>query len=243
MNNFSVKDKIILVTGSARGIGKFIADSLINAGATVIKVDKNSINDNNKKEWKYDLTDEKCIESLLSMIKENYGRLDVLINNAGITLPTEKKPYPKLSWQKTLDVNLNIPFNLTSKSISLLKKSKSPSVINIASLNASLAFPNNPAYVTSKTALVGLTRSMSLDYGVDGIRFNCVSPGYIKTDMTGESWNNLEKRKARAAKTVLGRWGTPKDIIGIIFLLCSNSSSYITGQNFIIDGGWSIKGL
>ena len=83
----------------------------------------------------------------------------------------------------------------------------------------------------------------SLDYGKLGIRFNCVSPGYIKTDMTGESWTNLEKRKSRQSRTTLDRWGTPEDLVGIVFLLCSDGSSYITGQDFLIDGGWSIKGL
>lgn len=242
MKYLDVTNKVILITGSARGIGKHLSKTLKSFGATVINADLR-FNTKNNKFWSGDLTNEKNLDALLEMVKNQYGKLDVLINNAGITIPTEKKPYPIKSWQKTLSVNLELPFNLTTKAIEVGLLSSSSSVINIASLNASMAFPNNPAYVASKTALVGLTRSFSLDYGKLGIRFNCVSPGYIKTDMTGESWTNLEKRKSRQSRTTLDRWGTPEDLVGIVFLLCSDGSSYITGQDFLIDGGWSIKGL
>jgi NAD(P)-dependent dehydrogenase (short-subunit alcohol dehydrogenase family) len=125
----------------------------------------------------------------------------------------------------------------------MLKKSKSPSVINVTSLNAELAFPNNPAYVASKSALAGLTRSMALDYGKHGIRVNAIAPGYIKTDMTGESWTNLEKRKKRAGRTVLNRWGTPEDLAGPLLFLASEMSSYVSGHSLFVDGGWRIRGL
>ena len=242
MNRFDVSKKIILITGSARGIGKHISDSLKEAGATVIDADI-SFSEFTDSKWGGDLHDDKNVDGLLSTILINHGRIDVLINNAGITLPSDKKTYPVENWDKTIQVNLGIPFKLTSKAIPLLSNSESGSVVNIASLNATMAFPNNPAYVASKTALLGLTRSMALDYGNTGIRFNSISPGYIKTDMTGESWTNLEKRRNRQSRTVLGRWGTVDDLVGITFLLCSSSSSYITGQDFKVDGGWSIKGL
>ena len=245
MSPLGVNEKIILITGAARGIGMHLSKRLESLGAIVINVDKMFDSAGSEKNicWTGDLTNEEVIDNLIKMIDKNYGKLDVLINNAGITMPSGDKPYPKNSWKKTMSVNLDVPFNLSNKAIELLKKSNNPSVINIASLNASMAFPNNPAYVTSKTALVGLTRSMALDYGGVGIRFNSISPGYIKTEMTGESWINPQKRKARQSRTALGRWGTPEDLVGITVLLCSNSSRYITGQNFLIDGGWSIKGL
>ncbi len=238
----NIKDKKILITGSARGIGKHLSDKLKQAGATVIDADAR-FKENTKYCWSGDLTDANNQGNLLKMISSEHGALDVLINNAGITLPTEERPYPIENWNKTISVNLELPFNLTRQVIQKGLFNCSGSVINIASLNASLAFPNNPAYVTSKTGLVGLTRSFALDYGHLGIRFNCVSPGYIKTDMTGESWTNIEKRNARKARTALGRWGRPDDLVGIVMLLSSDSSSYITGQDFLVDGGWSIKGL
>ena len=242
MNYFDISGKNVLVTGSARGIGKHISDSLKELGANVIDTDV-AFDVYTSQKWGGDLTDPENMSTLLEMVKSEHGHLDALINNAGITLPSEKKSYPAHNWKKTFSVNLDLPFILTSCAIKEDLLSRNSSVINIASLNASMAFPNNPAYVASKTGLVGLTRSFALDYGHMGIRFNTVSPGYIRTDMTGESWTNLEKRKARQARTALGRWGTPDDLIGLIVLLCSDSSSYITGQDFLIDGGWSIKGL
>ena len=124
-----------------------------------------------------------------------------------------------------------------------LTQSDSPSVINITSLNAKLAFPNNPAYVASKSALAGLTRSFALDYGKLGIRVNNVAPGYIKTDMTGESWTDESKRKKRQERTMLGRWGSVQDLVGPVVFLASDASSYITGQTIYVDGGWSVKGF
>ena len=242
MNYFNVVGKTVLVTGSARGIGKHISDSLKELGANVIDADV-AFDVYTSHRWGGDLTNPENMSILLDVIKAEHGEIDVLINNAGITLPSNNKSYPVSDWQKTLSVNLDLPFMLTSKAIKEGLLSNNSSVINIASLNASMAFPNNPAYVASKTGLVGLTRSFALDYGHLGIRFNTISPGYIRTDMTGESWTNLEKRQARQARTALGRWGTPDDLIGLIVLLCSDSSSYITGQDFLVDGGWSIKGL
>jgi len=116
-------------------------------------------------------------------------------------------------------------------------------IINITSLNSELAFLDNPAYVAFKGALKQLTKSLALDLGKYGIRVNNVGPGYFRTNMTKKSWEDPEKNKARCDRTVLGRWGEPKDLAGTIIFLCSNASSYITGQDIYVDGGWLIKGL
>ncbi|MDP6574944.1 MAG: SDR family oxidoreductase [Candidatus Peribacteraceae bacterium] len=161
----------------------------------------------------------------------------------GVTYPQKFQDYGRDLWRKTLDVNLCAPFFLSQKLLPLLKESESASIINITSLNAELAFPDNPAYVSSKAALSGLTRSMALDLGQLGIRVNSVAPGYIKTKMTGESYNNPIKRKERSNRTVLGRWGTPNDLLGPLLFLASNMSSYVTGHSLFVDGGWKIRGL
>jgi len=124
-----------------------------------------------------------------------------------------------------------------------LRQSDSASIINVTSLNAKLAFPDNPAYVASKSALAGLTRSMALDYGKFGVRVNALAPGYIKTKMTGESWSNPDKRKQRSERTMVERWGTPEDLVGPMLFLASDMSSYVTGQSLFVDGGWSVRGL
>ena len=124
-----------------------------------------------------------------------------------------------------------------------MKNRKSGVIINITSINAELAFPDNPAYQSMKGALKQLTKSLALDLGNWGIRVNSVGPGYFHTDMTKQSWEDLEKRDKIAKQTILGRWGTPKDLAGLIVFLSSDSSSYITGQDLYIDGGWTVKGI
>ena len=106
-----------------------------------------------------------------------------------------------------------------------------------------LAFPNNPAYVSFKGALKQLTKSAALDLGKYGIRVNSIGPGYFTTEMTKGSWQNEKTYEERCKKTILGRWGTPEDLIGAFVFLASDASSYITGQDIYVDGGWLTKGL
>ena len=115
------------------------------------------------------------------------------------------------------------------------------SIINITSLNSEIAFPNNPAYVSTKGGLKQLTKSLALDLGKYNIRVNNLGPGYIKTNMTKFGWKN--NRKKIEDRTILGRWGEPRDLVGTIIFLLSDASSYITGQDIYVDGGYLTKGL
>lgn len=250
--NIDLTGKNAIVTGGARGIGFSLVKGLESAGAKVLVLDKFVLDKNmesiprlspNTEIFQIDLADENEYGRLYSYVCENYSSIDILINNAGITIPDDPSTYPISSWKKTLDINVTAPFLLTKTLIEHLISSNKASVINITSLNSDLGFPNNPSYVASKSALAGLTRSMAVDFGSKGIRVNSLAPGYIKTDMTGESWNNIEKRKARQNRTCLGRWGTPDDLIGPMLFLASDMSKYVTGQTLFVDGGWTIKGL
>ena len=124
-----------------------------------------------------------------------------------------------------------------------MKKKKSGVIINITSINAEFAFPDNPSYQVTKAGLKQLTKSLALDLAKFGIRVNSVGPGYFRTSMTKKSWDNLKKRKKIRESTILKRWGVPKDLEGIIVFLSSDSSEYITGQDIYVDGGWSAKGI
>jgi gluconate 5-dehydrogenase len=119
----------------------------------------------------------------------------------------------------------------------------SGSTFNITSIGAELGFPNNPAYVAAKGALKQLTKSMAFDLGSFGVRVNNLGPGYFRTDMANLSYNDPEKREARASRTLLGRWGEPEDLAGAVIFLASDASRYMTGQDLYIDGGWLAKGL
>jgi len=251
---FSLKNKIAIVTGGAQGNGKAIAEALLKADATVIIVDhlKNELTktvNNFKKlnfdcyEFYCDITNERQILKLKKFIESKFNRIDILINNAGFTSSNELLTYPEKIWDKTYKINLKAPYELSKIFTPFMIKQNSGIIINITSINSELAFPDNPAYVTFKGALKQLTKSLALDLGKHGIRVNNVGPGYFKTKMTEKSWKDKKLRKLRSQRTVLGRWGEPKDLAGLIICLCSNSSSYITGQDIYIDGGWLIKGL
>lgn len=251
---FSVENKVVLITGSAQGIGKTIAESLLKANSKVILVDKSEKNlkktfQEFKKQYQnvfsltVDITRLSGIKKIHQYIEKKFGNLDVLINNAGITKPNNFSTYPDKFWNETYEVNLKSIFYLSKELSKLMIKQKSGSIINITSINAELAFPSNPSYVTFKGGLKQLTKSLALELGKYQIRANNVGPGYFRTDMTKKSWNSLKTRKKIREKTCLNRWGTPDDLIGIIFLLSSESSSYITGQDFYVDGGWLARGL
>jgi NAD(P)-dependent dehydrogenase (short-subunit alcohol dehydrogenase family) len=251
---FSLKGKISVVTGAARGNGRAISEALAKAGSKVILIDvlEEELSDTIKDfrldsldvvGYPCDLTSKNEFNKLVSYL-DNFEKVDVLVNNAGITFGAPILDYPLDAWNKTLDINLKVPFLLSQQVGKLMVKNKTKgSIINITSLNAELAFPDNPAYIASKGALKQLSKSFALGLGKHEIRVNSVGPGYFKTDMTKKSWNNLQRRELIKDNTVLNRWGTPSDIQGLIIFLASESSSYITGQDFYIDGGWLIKGL
>ena len=182
----------------------------------------------------------------LSALAENIltqHRLDVLVNNAGVTFTHELSEYPDDAWSRTFDVNVEAPFQLAKRLSPLMKDSGGGSIINITSIGAELGFPNNPAYAAAKGALKQLTRALAADLGAYGIRVNNIGPGYFKTDMAQLSWNDPARRRARAERTLLGRWGEPDDLAGAVVFLASDASSFITGQSLYVDGGWRAKGL
>ena len=242
---FSLEDKVAIVTGSAGGNGLAIAEGLVLAGAKVIGWD---IKRNDQQsavlfdQQDCDITDSDAVDDSLRYITEHYGGVNILVNNAGVSYSHDFLSYPEDLWDKTYKVNLKAPFDLIKK-ISELMIYSGGSIVNITSLNAELAFPDNPAYVAFKGALKQLTKSAALDLAKYNIRVNNVGPGYFKTEMTKGSWEDPVRRKQRTDKTALGRWGDPKDLVGILIFLTSNASSYITGQDIYVDGGWSIKGL
>tara|TARA_R110002110_G_scaffold234140_5_gene450269 strand:+ start:886 stop:1620 length:735 start_codon:yes stop_codon:yes gene_type:complete len=243
LSMFSLEGKTALVTGSRRGNGKAIANHLALAGAEVIGLDvKYSKCRPIFNQRLCDITDAEQVGKTLDYIRSTYGgEIDILVNNAGVSYSHEFADYPDEAWDKTYQVNLKAPFELMKKVSKMMPNGGS--IINITSLNAELAFPDNPAYVAFKGALKQLAKSAALDLGKQNIRVNNVGPGYFKTDMTKGSWEDLDKRQQRTDKTVLGRWGDPEDLAGVCVFLASDASSYITGQDIYVDGGWTIKGL
>lgn len=231
MNNlFSVINKVIIVTGSSGGNGSAIADGLEGSGAIVVRVDLPE----------YDITNKKDLDKLVEKSLYYNGEINGLVNCAGVTFGNELFDYTDEDWNKTYEVNLKAPYEL-SRIVAKYMKEKGGSIINITSLNSELGFPNNPAYVSTKGGLKQLTKSLAVDLGKYNIRVNNLGPGYIKTNMTKLGWKN--SRKKIEDRTILGRWGEPSDLVGTTIFLLSEASSYITGQDIYVDGGYLIKGL
>ena len=227
---FSVKNKVVIVTGSSGGNGSAIVKGLEKLGAIVEGGDLPS----------YDITTDKHRKLLVQQSLNHTGKIDGLINCAGITRGNNVFDYDDEDWENTYQVNLKAPFEL-SREVARYMKNSGGSIINITSLNSELGFPNNPAYVAMKGGLKQLTKSLAVDLGKYNIRVNNVGPGYIKTNMTKQGWKN--NRKEIEDRTILGRWGRPEDLVGTIVFLLTSASSYITGQDIYVDGGYLTKGL
>lgn len=247
---FSVKGRVIIITGANGSIGREISLALANCGAYVYGIDaklSHLILSHQTVSLSYrrcDITNAEGFKKICVKIYRKHGHIDVLINNAGVTYPVgEKKSYPKVKWEKTLQVNLTGAFLCSQVAAGYMKRNKKGSIINITSLNAERGFPDNPAYVASKGGLKMLGKALARDWGRHGIRVNNIGPGYFITSMTKNSYQNLKTRKFRESITMLGRWGETKDLIGPCIFLASDASSYITGQDLYVDGGWLANGL
>jgi gluconate 5-dehydrogenase len=248
---FSVNNKRVLITGAANGNGKAIAKAFGDAGSQLFLLDmdhdnlKMVANDIEKttntivNRAVVDLSNSHEVDQFL----DKNNNFDVVINNAGVTRGNHLFEYKDSDWDLTYKVNLYAPYKIMQKISKNMAKKNLGSIINITSLAAELGFPGNPAYVAFKGALKQLTKAVACDLSSHNIRVNSVGPGYIKTDMTSKSWNNKTLRSDRDNRTILGRWGESDDLIGIVIFLASDASSYITGQEFYVDGGWLAKGL
>ena len=247
---FSVKNKIVIITGSGRGIGRTFALNMAKRSAITYCFDIKFPNkipkdlSNNLFHIKCDLTNKKKFDNECKKIFNRHKKIDVLINNLGITLPGKnEQTYLEKNWDQTLKINLTVAFNCSQTVMKFMLKKKNGSIINITSINAELGFPNNPAYIASKGGLKMLGKSMAKDWGKYGIRVNNLGPGYFKTLMNQNSWKNLKTRKARTIRTMLDRWGEIDELVGPCIFLASDASKYVTAQDLYVDGGWTANGL
>jgi gluconate 5-dehydrogenase len=238
------KKNVCIVTGGANGNGLGIVTRLVKKGFYTISVDlKNLQNNISDIHIIGDVSDEmvinKTFDHAISLKADSY----YLINNAGITLPNSNTN--KQDWDNTLCINLTAPYLWSKRySVAVLEGViKKGAIVNIGSLASTFGFPDNPAYQASKSGILGLTRAYAYDLGSYGIRVNCVSPGYIHTNMTNISYTDEVKKKQRTRQTLLGRWGSTDDVANAVAFLCSNESDYISGINLPVDGGWSCKGI
>lgn len=237
---FNFKNKKVIVLGSSGGIGKMIVEDFLEAGAEVIGISRSKVKLNNKKftQLNFDIT--KINQNELRNLLKRFKNIDCLINSFAISIKSNDNIQPYSDFEKTINNNIISYFKIV---IEIVKKMKTnSSIVHITSINSKFAFENNPGYQASKSALSALTRSFAKDLSNKKIRVNSIAPSYIKTKMTEKSYKNKEKRSYIAKKSLLKRWGDPKEISSVALFLCSSGSSFINGQEILVDGGWSIDG-
>jgi len=240
-----LKDKVIIVTGGSGLLGREIVSDLMLRGAVAINADINEDTDLKKNSFKIDITSEKSIVDGIETISKYYGKIDGLVNNAYPRTEdwgTKFEDISFKSWQKNVDIQMNSTFLFIQKLMPELLKTKG-SIVNMASIygvvgNDMTIYENTnigtaAQYSAIKGGVINLTRYLASYYGKQGVRLNCVSPGGIFDTQDALFVSNYEK------KVPLGRMGTPNDIAPVVSFLLSEEAKYITGQNIIVDGGWT----
>jgi NAD(P)-dependent dehydrogenase (short-subunit alcohol dehydrogenase family) len=244
MLTVNLSGKIAVVTGAGRGIGKAIAYGLTQSGAQVAinDIDETSAQavaqDLNTRAYPADVADPEAGQRMIQQIAADFGRLDIVINNAGVEYKSPMLETPIAEWQRTLDVNLSAAFYTSQIAGRIMREAGSGVIINIASIAGhNIPLPNRVSYVASKSGLIGLTKECAREFAAYGIRVNAVCPGVIETEMTTESRSNPAQMQKWLADIPQGRLGTPDDVVGLVLYLCSDGASYLTGQAINIDGG------
>ena len=238
--------KLVLVTGASRGIGKAIALTLGRAGATVIgTATTESGSDNiskifadNKvsgKGMKLNVTDNEQIASLIKSVNEDFGSIDILINNAGITRDNILLRMKEDEWEDIINTNLSSLYKMSKSVLRGMIKKRSGRIISITSVVWAMGNAGQSNYSAAKAGMIGFTKSLAREVGVRGITVNAVAPGFIETDMT----SNLpdEQKEALASQIPMGRLGTPDEVANAVLFLAGDSGSYITGQTLHVNGG------
>ena len=250
-----LQDKVALITGSGRGIGRSVALRFANEGASVVV---NSVHKENseavKKEIESrggkaisapcDVSKKESVDALFETVKREYGRIDVLVNNAGINIVKPAMEMTEGDWDNVFSTNLKSIFLCSKAAAELMIPMKSGRIINIASIVGINPFPNRAPYATSKAGVIMLTRELAIEWARHNITVNSIAPGFILTDMLkGRIAEGAISGDAILKRVPLGRFGLVEDIAHSTLFLADEESSYITGQCITVDGGYTAYGF
>ncbi len=239
---FSLEGKVILVTGASRGIGKAIALQLKALGGHVIGTATSEHGAANISEYLgegqglvLNVTDDASISAMFDVIKEKYGAVDVLVNNAGITRDNLMMRMKDDEWNDIIETNLTSVFKISKAVLRAMMKKRHGRIINIGSVVGTMGNAGQVNYATAKAGLIGFTKSLAREVASRGITVNTVSPGFIDTDMTQTLTD--EQKEGIFAQVPANRLGKPEEIANAVAFLASDSAAYITGETLHVNGG------
>jgi NAD(P)-dependent dehydrogenase (short-subunit alcohol dehydrogenase family) len=246
---FDLTGRVALVTGGNKGLGRAMARGLAEAGADVFIASRNEAELKSSLDYVLagtgrkggyavcDVSVREELPKLAATATAQMGRIDILINNAGMNFPQAIDAITDEAWDRVVEVNLTSVMGLTRAVVPQMKERKWGRVIHISSIMGQVSKEKRNVYSATKSALMGLARASALDLGPFGVTVNCLAPGPFMTDMPMSILSDAEK-KAFADRTALGRWGDPTELVGPMLMLASDAGSYVTGTTLFVDGGY-----
>jgi NAD(P)-dependent dehydrogenase (short-subunit alcohol dehydrogenase family) len=252
MSTISLQDKVAVITGASRGLGRAMALALGGAGAKLALVsrDRAKLEETAAEAAKIgaeaavfqaDVTDEGQVRAVERDVIARFGRADILINNAGIAVRKTVVDYTLEDWNSVMDTNLTSVFLMCRSFVPHMRGRGYGRVINISSIMGHISLPLRGAYSASKAGVLGLTRALALELATDGISVVAISPGPFATEMTAPLRSQPDQLEAFNSSVPMQRWGEPDEVGKLALFLCSDGAGYITGTDVVIDGGWTAR--
>ncbi|WP_136656794.1 SDR family oxidoreductase [Nitratireductor sp. XY-223] len=246
---FDLTGKVACVTGASSGLGRRAAETLARAGAQVVGVARRK---DALEKWQsdtagdtasvaFDLAQRGRLSELAGAVSDRFGAPDILVNAAGINPREPADAVTPEGWDRTLDLNLAVPFFLSQALVPAMREKGWGRIVNFASLQTTRAFPGGVSYGASKAAIAQLTRSMAESWSRYGINVNAIGPGFFRTELTAAVFDDPQRAERNAAQTCIGRNGEAEDLDGPMLFLCSDACRYVTGQVLMVDGGFTAK--
>ncbi len=239
--------KVALITGASRGLGKAMAIALAGAGAKLALVgrDMEKLNETAAEAggeavaFAADVSDEAQVAALEKQVIARFGRVDILINNAGVNIRKPLIDYKLEEWHKILDTNLTAVFLMCRAFVPHMKGRGYGRIVNLTSIMSHISLPGRGPYSASKAGLLGMTKTLAQELAGDGITVVAISPGPFATEMNTVLMNTPELNQQFMSNVPLGRWGKVEEVGKLALFLCSDAAGYITGTDILIDGGWT----